>query len=109
MADNSVKQDIRDMRGMLQSLIAGQADTNRGLKDLNERLFNGGNGAIPVAFRSISDLRKDTEKKLADNEKSTLAVKNRVDKIYWYTAGVAGALAVVGTIASKIFHKLGWI
>jgi hypothetical protein len=76
MADENIHDDIREMRGMLTTLVGKQSETATKIDAMNERLFNGGSGAIPQLWSKFGALGST----LAENERSASATTNELEK-----------------------------
>lgn len=99
-----IKEKVEEILNTQTEIKVAQGRIEQKVDDLNERLFNGGTGAIPVAFRNIKEVREAAQGATA----AAAAVSKRVDHINWYAAGVAGTLTVLFAMFSKLGHKLGW-
>jgi len=115
MADDSIHDDIREIRQALTTLVAQGARTEQMYVGLNDRLYNGGNGAIPVMFKTITDIKASVDTNRATAETACTAcraeiktVANSVQAQRVWVSGIAlgVSLALNGgkAVLGKIFH-----
>lgn len=112
MAEESLHDDLREIRGMVTELVAAHARGEQKIDSLNERLFNHGAGAIPVLYNKCNacstdlvNLRSDFANNLSAVKADVASVKTdrRVDKAY-----VMGASAVLSLSVKWVLSHVGW-
>lgn len=104
MADDSIHDDIREMRGMLSTLVAQGARTEQMYVGLNERLYNGGSGAIPVIFKAVGEAKAAGETNAAAIKAVAAEIKSQRMWASGLAVGVSLALQGAKVGLGKLFH-----
>jgi hypothetical protein len=104
MADNeSIHDDIREIRTALTTLVAQGARTEQMYVGLNERLY-GGSGAIPVLFKAVSDQKALCVACQTDIKAVAAKVKEQKAWAIGLSTGVAFAIQGAKLGIVKLFH-----
>jgi hypothetical protein len=99
MAADTMHEDIREIRGMLNELIAQSARTEQKVDSLDKRLYNGGFGAIPTLFSKFDALKVSVELGVNEAKSKASEAISKVNTQHAYAAGYAtGAIAILGTL-----------
>ena len=114
MAEESIREDIREIREMVHELTKSMARTEQKTDSLNERLFNGGSGAVPTIWTKfshvqaeITQVREEGAAEIVVVKKEFSDLKSTVNNRHAWTAGYAAAVVTLLGLVKYGAAKMG--
>lgn len=104
MADNdNIHEDIREIRGMMTTLVASSAANGAKLEALDTRLFAAASGALPAMWGEIKSAKECASTAAKDVEK----VNSKVNNQRAYVAGFSACGIILGGFFKAMLSKMG--